>query len=283
MPFTPEKLDQIKVGINNRLASSRLNDWERRFLSDMQAKLAKHGTNTSLTDKQYQTLMKLAYVRPHLVASNGDTSSQKPSRQVVTTRRATLLPRLPSPIRTPRILPRPPKLFRRGRRGLRQVQYAIISVMVLFGLIASIGAGPPPTSSNAPASTYSKSITPSEIRIIDGDTINVSGERRNVRLVGFDTPETYRPSCQRELEAGQQATRRLGELINQAATLEFERVPCACRPGTEGTDKCNFGRICGTLRTDGRDVGQTLMSEGLAVRFKCAATSCPRSTANWCQ
>ncbi len=40
------------------------------------------------------------------------------------------------------------------------------------------------------------------------------------------------------------------------------------------TSRCNYGRSCGTLRADGTDVGETLISESLAVPFICERTSC---------
>jgi hypothetical protein len=50
----------------------------------------------------------------------------------------------------------------------------------------------------------------------------------------------------------------------------------AISTAVEGTNTCNFGRRCGTLQVNGVDVGATLISEGLAVRFVCGATSCPK-------
>jgi endonuclease YncB( thermonuclease family) len=122
-----------------------------------------------------------------------------------------------------------------------------------------------------------------DIRVIDGDTVAISGQRANVRLVGFNTPETRSPSCSAELATGQRATARLKALVTEARSIEFKRVACACRPGTEGTNRCNFGRQCGTLLVDGTDVGNILISERLAVPYKCGATRCPPRPGNWCQ
>ena len=142
-------------------------------------------------------------------------------------------------------------------------------------------------SSVAPAAARSaapdRSIRASDIRIIDGDTIDVRGMTANVRLVGFNTPETWRPSCAAERQLGERATMRLGQLVRGAASIEFERVACSCRPGTEGTDQCNFGRLCGSLIVDGQDVGGTLIAEGLAVPYRCGRTSCPPRPEPWCR
>jgi hypothetical protein len=120
------------------------------------------------------------------------------------------------------------------------------------------------------------------VRVIDGDTISLDDGRPNVRLVGFNTPETgNRARCQAERQKGDAAKRRLRELVS-SGRLDFQQIACSCAPGTEGTDACNFGRRCGTLRVNGVDVGATLLGEGLAVRFVCGQTSCPTLPRPWC-
>jgi endonuclease YncB( thermonuclease family) len=125
------------------------------------------------------------------------------------------------------------------------------------------------------------SIAPDDIRVIDGDTIRVHHQQPNVRLVGFNAPETRRAQCEAERELGAKATRRLRDLVREG-DLEFEFVDCACPPGTEGTLACNYGRRCGTLKAGGRDVGAILIEEGLAVPFQCSATRCPKAPRPWC-
>ena len=58
------------------------------------------------------------------------------------------------------------------------------------------------------------------IRVVDGDTFDVNVDlgfgnftRQRLRLKDVDTPETYRPSCQKEKEHGIKATERVKELI----------------------------------------------------------------------
>lgn len=121
------------------------------------------------------------------------------------------------------------------------------------------------------------------VRIIDGDTIAVSGLTANVRLVGFNTPETHRAKCTAERSLGDKATARLRQLVSSVASVQVRRVACACKPGTEGTRRCNFGRFCGTLLVDGLDVGTTLIVEKLAVPFHCGKTSCPKAPNDWCR
>ena len=124
-------------------------------------------------------------------------------------------------------------------------------------------------------------IDPDDIRVIDGDTIRVYHERPDVRLVGFNAPETRRAACEAERQLGAKATRRLRNLV-RAGDLDFEYVACSCPPATQGTFVCNYGRDCGILKSHGRDVGAILIEEGLAVPFVCGATRCPRTPRPWC-
>jgi endonuclease YncB( thermonuclease family) len=117
--------------------------------------------------------------------------------------------------------------------------------------------------------------------VLDGDTIRVYHQQPNVRLVGFNAPETRRAECDAEAELGARATRRLRDLI-RGDNLDFIYVKCSCPPGTEGTFACNYGRDCGTLKVNGRDVGAILIEEGLAVPFVCGATHCPKTPRPWC-
>ena len=124
-------------------------------------------------------------------------------------------------------------------------------------------------------------IEPGRIRVVDGDTIRIEGEARSVRLVGFNTPETRRAECPAERELGQQASRRLRQLVT-AGGLDLQLVPCACARGTDGTPRCNYGRSCGVLRSRGEDVGAILIRDGLAVPFVCGETRCPQTPRPWC-
>jgi endonuclease YncB( thermonuclease family) len=124
-----------------------------------------------------------------------------------------------------------------------------------------------------------EAISPSEIHVIDGDTIRAHGHP--YRLTDFDAPETGRRSqCDSERALGHRATARLQALIERGV-LDLKRIQCSCPAGTEGTRFCNFGRRCGKLTVNGRDVGAILIAEGLARPFRCSATRCP-PISGWC-
>lgn len=95
----------------------------------------------------------------------------------------------------------------------------------------------------------------SDIYVIDGDTIDVDGQR--YRLVGYDTPETYRAQCESERERGDAATARLRALVSAVpeVTLQIQ----------DGKDK--YQRGLATLLINNLDVGSLLISEGLARRY----------------
>jgi len=124
-------------------------------------------------------------------------------------------------------------------------------------------------------------IQPSDIHVIDGDTIRLRQQKPDVRLVGFNSPETRRAKCDAERALGKKAAGRVRDLIS-GGKLDFEFVACSCQPGTEGKQTCNYGRRCGTLKVNERDIGELLIAEGLAVPFKCGPTRCPPTPRPWC-
>lgn len=123
------------------------------------------------------------------------------------------------------------------------------------------------------------SLRPGRIEVVDGDTIRLDG--RSYRLAGIDAPESgERAKCAAEREKAEAAMRRLREIV-AGGGLRLERVSCNCPAGAEGTEQCNYGRLCGTLTSSGRDVGQTLIGEGLARSYNCGAWHCPKKR-GWC-
>jgi endonuclease YncB( thermonuclease family) len=104
-----------------------------------------------------------------------------------------------------------------------------MGVLLVLLLVPSVGVV-----SSAP-------IESDQVRVMDGDTIRIHHQRPDVRLVGFNAPETRRAICETERELGGKATGRLRDLV-QSNKLDFEFVACACPVGKEGTPPCNYGR-----------------------------------------
>lgn len=112
------------------------------------------------------------------------------------------------------------------------------------------------TQAFAPQETSTEeSISPNRLTVVDGDTVRLAGQ--TVRLVGFDTPETYRAQCDAERARGNAATERLRELIDQAAAARLAYLP----------RRDQYGRDLARLMLDGQDVADLMVGEGLARRY----------------
>ncbi len=130
-----------------------------------------------------------------------------------------------------------------------------------------------------PDARHSESPPGTGLVIIDGDTVRAAGVV--YRLLGFDAPERGdRALCDQERELAERAASRLENLI-AGGTPKLTRAACPCSAGTEGSASCNEGRSCASLQVDGRDVGETLILEGLAQPLPCGQTSCPPRRP-WC-
>lgn len=97
-----------------------------------------------------------------------------------------------------------------------------------------------------------ETLTPEQIVVIDGDTIDVAGKRW--RLMGFDAPETYYARCAAEMERGKAAQLRLIVMITTAKRIELE---------PSGRND-RYRRGLGVLKVDGADVAETMIKEGHA-------------------
>jgi micrococcal nuclease len=105
-------------------------------------------------------------------------------------------------------------------------------------------------------------------RVVDGDTIKVacSESQGNVRLVGFDTPETFRPRCNAEKRLGEHAKATLETLLRTAHQIDLRRT---------GIDK--YSRALARVYIDGVDVAKPMIAQGLAVPYDGGKRM------NWCQ
>lgn len=131
--------------------------------------------------------------------------------------------------------------------------------LTLWGLI---------TLANRFAPFYGRTVAGCEVSYVyDGDTIAMrcGGDEMTARLQGFDTPETRDPGCEAEAAHGARATARLRALVAGASEI-----------GLSGVDHDRYSRALVHLVVDGRDVGDTLIAEGLAVAYTGG------QRINWC-
>lgn len=94
------------------------------------------------------------------------------------------------------------------------------------------------------------------IVVIDGDTIDVNGER--IRIANIDAPEIRGAKCDAEKRLGIVAKHRLEQLV-QAGRLEI--IPGDPK---NGRVRDRHGRTLATIRIDGDDVGEILIRDSIA-------------------
>lgn len=262
------KIEDLKSRIEAALVRGHLSQWQRQFLLDMRDRVAKYGPRTRLSAKQWAKLCEIVGPAPPSAYAQSPPPSDK----------------WPSPRR------------RRWRSPLeREARYLAARFARTLGIAAAFIVGAllyshvkdfhfawpsPPSFASADAGSRVP-LQRSQFTVTDGDTIRLIGAAKGTRLVGFNAPESIEPKCPAEADLGHRAKARLLELVG-TAQLELKMVPCSCPPGTEGTNRCNYGRSCGSLFANGQDVGDVLISEGLAVPFVCGETSCPPTPRPWC-
>jgi endonuclease YncB( thermonuclease family) len=111
----------------------------------------------------------------------------------------------------------------------------------------------------APESTLTLSLCghpPHRNCIVDGDTFYLGNQ--SIRVADIDAPETHPPRCAYEARLGEQATRRLRELVN-AGPFTLQRY--------DSRDRDQYGRQLRVVIRDGRSLGAVLVSEGLARKW----------------
>lgn len=95
------------------------------------------------------------------------------------------------------------------------------------------------------------------VRVIDGDTFDVAGVR--VRLHGIDAPED-KQTCQTE----QGTSWACGAWVTSTVGTLYDGKRARCRE----VDVDRYGRVVARCSIDGRDVGQQLVSRGLAFAYR---------------
>src|SRR3954462_12720336 len=101
--------------------------------------------------------------------------------------------------------------------------------------------------------------------VIDGDTLALAGER--IRLLGIDAPETREARCERERVAGYETKARGGDLLRSGRSVGIRR---------HGHDQ--YGRTLAHIVIDGRDLGEQLVREKLALSYRSGAEARGRSS-----
>jgi endonuclease YncB( thermonuclease family) len=119
-------------------------------------------------------------------------------------------------------------------------------------------------------SAYAEPVSVNDISVVDGDTIDYRGER--YRMIDYDTPEIS--TARRKVSADEKAIATI-ELLKSGA-LNLTEVRCSCTESKIGTKQCNYGRKCGLLTLNGKNIGDTLIAEELAMPFICSRSRCPR-------
>ena len=117
------------------------------------------------------------------------------------------------------------------------------------GLLAACGGGTSPTVDSLPPTA-----DPQVIRVIDGDTLDIDGERH--RFAGIDAPERYQTCIDANgstWACGRAATELLEELVGDG--------PVSCT----GDSQDRFGRSVSSCSAGGVDLGEALVLAGLAL------------------
>lgn len=95
------------------------------------------------------------------------------------------------------------------------------------------------------------------VRVIDGDTLDVSGTR--VRLHGIDAPETEQ-TC----EDAQGRVWPCGAFVSEEVARRYQSARARC----EEVEQDRYGRSVAKCYVDGRDIGEALVSDGWARAYR---------------
>lgn len=88
--------------------------------------------------------------------------------------------------------------------------------------------------------------------VVDGDTFQLNGQR--IGIAGIDAPEIYQFDCPAEKRLGNQARRRLQELLNRGTVTVTPT----------DRDRDTYGRHLRYVQVNGADVGAAMIASGLA-------------------
>jgi micrococcal nuclease len=97
---------------------------------------------------------------------------------------------------------------------------------------------------------------PRDTCVVDGDTFWLQGEK--IRIADINAPETHQAGCPAERRLGDQAARRLTNLLNAGP---FELI-------VRGRPVDRYGRALRIVMRNGRSLGAQLVQEGLAETWR---------------
>lgn len=92
--------------------------------------------------------------------------------------------------------------------------------------------------------------------VVDGDSFHLGGEK--IRILGVDAPEIGGAMCADERAKGEAARDRLRAILSSAPI----------RLTSDNRDRDQYGRLLRNVSVGGRDVGETLVEEGLARQYR---------------
>ncbi len=92
--------------------------------------------------------------------------------------------------------------------------------------------------------------------VIDGDTFDIGGKR--VRLHGVDAPESAQ-----DCETGSGTDWACGSWVTEEVKLRYSGRAADCAE----VDTDRYGRIVARCMVEGRDVGEALVADGLALAY----------------
>jgi micrococcal nuclease len=148
---------------------------------------------------------------------------------------------------------------RRARRRTRAVQYALGGLVLAFGLAFAVVI-------------HAQPLDGRHAVIIDGDTVSI--ERERIRILNIDAPETRGARCEAELVAGLKAKERLAQLL-RAGPVTLRRCD-----GSRCLDP--YGRVLARIEAGGRDIGEVLVREGLALPWASGPAARQARAVYWC-
>ena len=112
------------------------------------------------------------------------------------------------------------------------------------------------------------------ISVTDGDTVKVKVriwlglyQEIAVRIGGIDTPEISMSKCPKEKELGKEAKKFLESVLPTGSTVGLRDI---------SADKYGGRVVASIVMTDGEDIGQLLLTRGMAFTYN------GRTKRSWC-